>query len=182
MTKLTELDVLKDVTSRLDNNHFMYMLTGSVAMTYYAEPRMTRDIDLVIAIGKVEIPSLLDLFKDDYYLSEEAIINAVKNLTMFNLVHLESVVKIDFIVKKAEEYRKVEFNRRIKINFAGIPMWIVSKEDLVLSKLIWMKDSKSELQSRDIKNLLSSSFDEVYLIEWARKLKIYELLEKLKSE
>ena len=182
MVQSTELDILKDVVLRLESNDFSYMLTGSVAMTYYAEPRMTRDIDLVIAINEMEIPGLLELFKDDYYLSEEAVIDAIKNTSMFNLIHLESVVKIDFIIRKVEEYRQIEFDRRMKINFVGIPLWIVSKEDLVLSKLIWMKDSNSELQSRDIKNLLTGSYDEVYLTEWARKLKVYELMEKIKSE
>lgn len=101
---------------------------------------------------------------------------------MFNLIHLERVVKIGFIVRKTEQYRTVEFNRRIKIDFAGIPLWIVRKEDLILSKLIWMQDSNSELQSSDIKNLLASGFDEVYLTAWAGKLKVHELMEHLKSE
>lgn len=45
---ITELDVLKDVCERLDRAGIAYMLTGSMAMNYYAQPRMTRDIDLVI--------------------------------------------------------------------------------------------------------------------------------------
>lgn len=42
----TELDILRDVSQRLESAGIAYMLTGSVAMNYYAQLRMTRDIDL----------------------------------------------------------------------------------------------------------------------------------------
>jgi hypothetical protein len=37
----TELDVLRDVPQRLDRAGIAFMLTGSVAMNHYAQPRMT---------------------------------------------------------------------------------------------------------------------------------------------
>ncbi len=50
MTTTPELLALQDVCRRLDDAGIAYMLTGSLAMSYYARPRMTRDIDLVIAL------------------------------------------------------------------------------------------------------------------------------------
>ncbi len=70
----------------------------------------------------------------------------------------------------------VEFNRREKVTFSGIDLYIVSKEDLILSKLNWAKESNSDLQIRDIKSLLNTGYDEAYLLEWAKKLNLYNFL------
>ena len=48
-----ELEVLKIVSERLEAAHIPYMLTGSFAMAYYGQPRMTRDLDLVVALAVV---------------------------------------------------------------------------------------------------------------------------------
>lgn len=47
-----ELDVLRIVSERLAAAGIRYMLTGSYAMAFYATPRMTRDLDLVVELGK----------------------------------------------------------------------------------------------------------------------------------
>jgi hypothetical protein len=78
---------------------------------------------------------------------------------MFNLMHLESGVKVDLIIRKSAEFRQVEFARRRPVAIAGIRTWIVSCEDLILSKLAWALDSNSELQRRDIRQLLAVAID-----------------------
>ena len=62
-------------------------------------------------------------------------------------------------MRKSSEYRRLEFDRRQKIQILDFATWIVSKEDLIISKLFWAKDSHSELQLRDVKNLLATGFD-----------------------
>jgi hypothetical protein len=61
-------------------------------------------------------------------------------------------------------------------------VWIAAKEDLILSKLIWARDSGSELQLRDVRNLLSSGADLTYLREWGARLGTSELLESILNE
>lgn len=178
----TELDILKDVAGKLSSINVSYMLTGSLAMMYYAQPRMTRDIDIVVELNKLQIENFIKLFEEEYYLAPEAIKDSVETFFIFNLIHRDSSVKIDFVVRKQEEYRIIEFNRRKKITFSGIDLYIVSKEDLILSKLNWAKESNSELQIRDIKALLSTGYDEMYLLGWAKKLNLYNFLESLKDE
>lgn len=177
----TELDILKDIIKKLGTLNISYMLTGSLAMMYYAQPRMTRDIDIVVELKKMQLDDFINLFKAGYYISPEAIEDAVATSFMFNIIHLDSSVKVDFVLRKSEEYRVVEFDRRKKVNFDGIELFIVSKEDLILSKLIWQKDSDSELQKRDIKHLLESYYDEKYLIEWIKKLNLYNLFMDIKN-
>lgn len=175
----TELDILCDVSARLERLGVAHMLTGSVAMSYYAEPRMTRDIDIVVAVGPESVRPLVDEFGRDYYLDEGAVAEAVRNASMFNMVHLGSMVKVDCIVRKASKYRQAEFARRREIEIAGVRTSIVSKEDLILSKLAWAKDSRSEMQLRDVRNLMLSGYDAGYVDEWKDELGVGDLLKEI---
>ena len=174
---LSELDILKDVCSRLERAGIDYMLTGSMAMNYYAQPRMTRDIDIVVELEESDTGKLTALFEPDYFVPEEALRNALRDRGMFNLLHLESVVKVDLIVRKQAPYRQIEFARRARVELPGFQAWLVSREDLILSKLAWARDSESEIQMRDVRNLLSSEVDMAYLRQWAPDLDVSDLLE-----
>jgi len=137
---LSELEVLKDVCARLETARIPYMLTGSMAMNYYAQPRMTRDIDIVVALEGADAGKLIASFEPDYFVPEEALKAALREQGMFNLLHLESVVKVDLIVRKQAPYRQTEFARRVQVQLPGFSAWLVSREDLILSKLAWAKD------------------------------------------
>lgn len=182
MAQSLELAVLSDVVSRLESVNLEYMLTGSVAMNYYAQPRMTRDIDIVIGLSESDSQTIVDIFEGDYYLSTDAVADAIRGHTMFNLVHYDSVVKVDFIVRKESEYRKLEFERRQQIRIDELMTWIVSKEDLILSKLWWAKDSRSEMQLKDVVNLLATEPDLNYLRKWSPVLGLDQLLQECLNE
>lgn len=175
-----ELDIIRDVSRRLDAAGIGYMLTGSMAMNYYAQPRMTRDIDVVVALRPVDAEHVVKLFSPDYYVSREAVDSSIAHQSLFNLIHNESVIKVDCIVRKQNEYRLTEFSRRQRIKIQDFETWIVSKEDLILSKLFWAKDSHSELQLRDVKNLVSTGFDRTYIERWTAELGLAKLWEEVK--
>ncbi len=177
-----ELAVLNDVARRLDGAAIPYMLTGSLAMNYYAQPRMTRDIDLVIAVQLGEVDALAAAFEHGYYISKEAAEDAVRRASLFNVIHNESVVKVDLVVRKPDPYRLMEFSRRRSVQVAGFQVWIVSREDLILSKLVWARPTQSELQLRDVRNLLTSAVEEDYLKHWAGELGVQAELENCRDE
>jgi len=172
-----ELEVLQDAVARLEGAGIAYMLTGSVALSYYAEPRMTRDVDLVVELAGRDSGSVAALFVPDYYVSEDDVAHAIAARAMFNVLHLAKVVKLDFIVRKDTAYRQREFERRRRVALPGFEAWIVSREDLILSKLAWAKESGSELQMRDVGALLAAQVDEAYLRNCAGELSVNELLE-----
>jgi|SRR5215831_4926693 len=179
---LNEFDVLRDVADRLTDAGIQYMLTGSLAMNYYSLPRMTRDIDLVVEVQLHDIDVIVSGLEPDYYVERDAISQAIAHERTFNIIHREAFIKVDCIVKKRSEYRQLEFDRRQRINFQGSAVWLVSKEDLIISKLFWARDSHSELQLRDVKNLLASGYDVRYVQQWASKLGLRELLKECQSD
>lgn len=151
-----ELVVLKQVTQRLERAEIAYMVTGSTAANFYTVPRMTRDIDIVVELLERDIQRFIPLFENDYYLEPETVREAVKNKGMFNLIHDEYVIKVDFVVRKDTPYRRREFSRRRKVSVDDQDLYLVAPEDLILSKLVWAKDSESEVQLADVRNLLQS--------------------------
>ena len=176
--RVNEVDIVRDISRKFEHADIAYMLTGSMAMNYYAQPRMTRDIDVVVAIAPKDVQRLIDLFPPDYYVSEQSIRESLAEESIFNLIHNESVIKVDCIVRKSSEYRKIEFERRQKISILDFTTFIVTKEDLIVSKLFWAKDSRSELQLGDVKNLLATGYDSDYLRHWTHELKLDSLLEE----
>ncbi|MBI3018115.1 MAG: nucleotidyltransferase [Deltaproteobacteria bacterium] len=179
----TELKVLEIVTQKLEKAGMGYMITGSIAMNYYATPRMTRDLDLVIELNKSDIPKLLSLFQKEFYIDEQMILEALKHEGLFNIIHNDWVIKVDFIIRKTTPYRKLEFSRRKKVKLEGFSFWIVSPEDLIISKLSWAKESMSDFQLRDVQNLLEGveNLDLKYIEKWVKDLALDKPYQKIKS-
>jgi hypothetical protein len=178
----SELDIVRDVSARLERAGIDYMLTGSMAMNYYAQPRMTRDIDLVLALQPADARTIVHLFAPDYYLSAEAVESAIAHGSIFNLIHLESVIKVDCIVRKNTRFRLAEFDSRHRVRVADFQIWIVTKEDLIVSKLLWAQDSRSEVQLRDVRNLAATGFDADYIAFWTTELGLTALWEECANE
>lgn len=176
-----ELDVLGIVSRRLADIGVEFMLTGSFALAFYATPRMTRDIDIVIALREQDVDRLAAAFSADFYVDAASARAAVEQETLFNLLHFDSGIKVDFIVRKNDEYRQLEFSRRKSIDLPGFGTWIVSHEYLILSKLVWARDTESELQRRDVRALLDGPVDIEYLERWATRLGVQELLPELRE-
>lgn len=174
---LEELEVVKLVVARLEKIGISYMLTGSLATNYYSIPRMTRDIDVVIELSISDVGKLYNAFKEDFYIDGDVIKDAVSHEGMFNIIHNESVIKIDFIIRKNSEYRKLEFDRRKRIDIEETKIWIATAEDIVLSKLFWSKDSHSEMQLRDVRNMLScvQELDKRYIEKWVERLDLQQV-------
>lgn len=178
-----EFKILEMVVERLEKGTVPYMITGSIAMNYYATPRMTRDLDLVVELNTADVSKFVTLFDNTFIIESETILKAIQNKGMFNIIHQQWVIKVDFIIRKPEAYRQLEFDRRRKVNAAGISFWIVSPEDLIISKLDWAKESSSDLQLRDVRNLLENQegLDLQYVQEWVGKLGLKEIYEKIPS-
>jgi hypothetical protein len=143
----TETDVLAIVGDRLSSQGIAFMLTGSFALGYYATPRMTRDLDIVVAIEAAHVDPLVATFSADFYIDADDVRAAIASERMFNLMHYESGIKVDFIVRKSSEYRQHEFSRRQRVTLGSVSTWIVSREDLILSKLVWAQATTSDCSS-----------------------------------
>jgi hypothetical protein len=166
-------DFLKILIQFFDSNKIPYMLSGSVAMSTYVVPRFTRDFDFVINLKAQDIANFTEQFSEGYYCDEDSVKQALSQKGMFNIIDHKSGYKADFIILKDEPFRQEEFSRKQLIDFMDMKLYIVSPEDLLLSKLIWIQDIQSGLQMEDIKLLQAlPGLDHQYLNEWIKRLKL----------
>jgi hypothetical protein len=167
-----QLEFLKLVAHRLESTGIPYMFTGSIALAIYATPRMTRDVDVIIECDARLAQQLVAAFADDSYVSEDAVREAIRTRGTFNVIHREWLVKADFFIRKDDAYRRTEFERRRSVDLGGFSASVVTPEDLILSKLVWALDSRSDQQARDVRDLLASApgLDWEYLVRWADAL------------
>ena len=167
------LELLKKITKLLELKKIPYMLSGSIALNEYTVPRMTMDIDFVVELEQNSLVNFFSIFDDKYYLNKNVVEEETNRKGMFNVIDLETGLKIDFIVKKDTEYRKYEFKRRKITKIYDFNVWIVAPEDLTISKLEWIQQLKSDKQITDIKNLLAiPDIDKKYIENWCEKLNI----------
>ncbi len=190
------LSALIPVVDVFEELGIAYRIGGSVASSVHGIPRATADTDLV-ANFKAEhvapfVARLEDMarqgFEYDYYISEAAIREAVARYSSFNLIHQETGHKLDIFILKPDQYNQVEFSRGKLAPLSKTNphlFWLTTPEDILLHKLDWYRASdNSQKQWLDILGVLKvqENLDFAYLEEWAKNLKLVELLAQAKNE
>lgn len=178
---LLPIRILHDFADRIEKLGLNYMLTGSMAMMAYAVYRFTADVDVVLELETQDAKRIIETFEPDYYVPHNAVSRAISNKRMFNIIHEETAFKIDCVIKKTSDFQKAAFENRRKTDFYGREIWIITVEDLIISKLLWAKESGSEKQMTDVRNLIQSGVKVDYLKEWTQKLDIDDLFEECRK-
>lgn len=184
---MSQQELLARVIRVLNDAAVPYMVTGSVVSSTQGEPRSTHDIDIVVAISASSARLLAQNFPPpDYYLDADAILDAIRNQSMFNLIDARDGGKVDFWILTKDPFRQACFNRRHAEEAAGLCLMVSRPEDTILSKLRWAKESGgSEKQLTDALRVFEVQFmqlDTDYLERWAKRLEVVELLERIKHE
>ena len=166
------LKLLQRVCNSLDEANIPYMISGSIALNIYAIPRMTRDIDIVAELTENRIEEFTSLFPDSYF-NKETIQVEIQRKGMFNIIDHQTGFKIDFIIRKETEYFKLAFQRRRRIRELDTDLWVITLEDLIIAKLIWIQQIQSEKQLIDIENLLLNPEKDLdYIQKWCKNLNL----------
>jgi hypothetical protein len=182
---LSMIETLRDFVSKAGELGLEYMVTGSFAMSAYGEIRFTRDIDIVLQLAEDQATRFARLFEADYYVSEESVKRAILRRSMFNVINQEHGGKLDCIVMKDTDFARTSFSRRYKVTISGIEFWTTTREDLIIAKLNWARDTHSEMQIRDIANLTSREYDSEYVAGWVQRLDLQNIwteVEKWKTQ
>ena len=180
------LNVLTKASGQLTEAGIRHMLTGSFALAYYvSEFRATNDLDVVIDAKPKDRDVLIGMFppEEEWYVSEVALEEALERRGMFNAIHYGSGIKIDMIQLKLTELEKLKLERRKLVKGKDAEFWIISPEDLLLSKLAWGMPSDSAVQMKDVRALIRDfqELDWNYVNEWAGRTGVSDWLEKARS-
>jgi hypothetical protein len=180
------IEVTLKVTGVLEKLGIPYLIGGSLASTLYGMVRTTQDSDVIAEMRSEHIQPFLAALQNEFFVDEEMIVDAVQRNASFNIIHRETIFKVDVFIPRPRPFQKSQFARvqrqtfdlepKVSANFA-------SAEDTILSKLEWyrMGGEASERQWRDILGVLKTRAGELdlnYLSKWAKELKVADLLER----
>ena len=192
MTTASPYDVLLRVVETLDMLGIPYMVVGSFASSVHGVPRMTYDADLVAEIQLDHVTPLVAALKDEFYVDGEMIREAITRPSSFNVIHLQSMFKVDFFLLKARDFDQTEFARRQKerlLEDREEEVYVTTPEGIILCKLEWyrMGGEVSERQYRDVLGVIreqseSGALDWGYLSRWARELDVADVLQRARQD
>ena len=163
-----------------------YYIGGSIASSVYGMARATLDVDIVADLKINHIALFKQFLEHQYYIDEDMIAEAIRTNSSFNLIHLETMIKIDVFMHKDQPY-PLEALQRIRKDTleetANIEFYFSSPEDIIISKLQWYKlgGLVSERQWLDVSGVIKvqgDSLDKKYLKGWSRKLGLSSLLKE----
>jgi hypothetical protein len=184
------LEITLLVIAAFDQLGISYLIGGSLASSIYGEPRFTRDADVLADIRKEHVQPLCEMLEGDFNIAKEAIESAIRYKTSFNVIHYESLFKIDVFLPKMRRFEEQEFKRRALRVVTHDPeksAYVASAEDVILAKLDWYRQGNevSDQQWRDVTGIFKAnegSLDFEYLRQSAEELGIDYLLQRLIPE
>jgi hypothetical protein len=175
---------LLPVIVALDELGVPYYIGGSVASSRLGIPRSTLDVDLVAELRTDQVAPFIQRLGPDYYVSEDAVREAIARRSSFNAIHQPTMVKVDIFLRKSRPYDAEALSRSTFAPDAEEPertlAW-ASPEDIVLAKLEWYRlgGETSDRQWGDVLGVLkvqASALDFSYLQRWAGELGVADLL------
>jgi hypothetical protein len=183
------LAIVERVAEVLDGLGIAYVIGGSMASSAHGQVRTTADADLAIEIAPDQVMGLIDGLGPGFYVSREAVDEAIRDRRSFNAIHVKTLFKLDFFVLGDEPFDREEFRRRTALNLepGHSVLNIKTPEDTILRKLLWFRDDggTSEQQWRDVLGVLAlrrDALDNAYLDEWSSRLGLSEMLRRARRE
>lgn len=185
LTDLGQEKLLKEITHLLNKARIPYMVTGALGVIFYGRPRASHDLDFVIEAESKDTPMIIRTFQtlaQEFLIDPRAIRDAIQHKKHFNILHLPTVLKLDFFLLENEPFDRERFKRRKNVRVFGQMMTFASPEDTILIKLLWYKQSKIEKHLIDaafIYQIQKDKLDKRYLEQWARIQHVTKLLHEL---
>ncbi len=178
-SSMQEPNLFQIFISRLNKIDARYMVTGAVAVIIYGEPRLTQDIDLVIELKTEDIEDFRKTFasKEFYCPPVESIKLEIKRHSRghFNIIHLKTGFKADCYMMGQDELHRWAMSNRKNFTVGGEPIWVAPPEYVILRKLEYYREGRSEKHLRDIASILTLSQDRIDFDQLHGKIKKYGL-------
>jgi len=184
------IEVTLKVTEVFEKLSIPYLIAGSLASTLYGMIRTTQDSDIVAEMRREHLNPFVSALQGEFYMDEEMIADSIQNHSSFNIIHRESMFKVDVFIPRPRPFLQSQLARAQKQIFTfetTVSARFASPEDTILSKLEWyrMGGEVSERQWRDILGVLKTragELDLAYLRQWAEELKVSDLMGRALKE
>jgi hypothetical protein len=154
-------DIFLVFIRRLNLLQCPYMITGAAASIVYGEPRLTNDLDLVLRLGKVDVHKFVQAFPPEefYCPPDEVIILEIGRPARghFNLIHHETGFRADIYLTAQDKLHRWGLANKRSIQVADQAVWVAPVEYVILRKLEYYREGRSDKHLRDIAGILEIS-------------------------
>ena len=190
MPQSTPTDVVLAVVAVLERLGVRYAVGGSFASSLHGVFRASVDVDIVADLAEQHVLPLVKELSDGFYLDETSIRRAIDSRRSFNLIHLDTMFKVDIFLPKGRAFDDAQLERSSPQVIATNPertVVVASAEDTILAKLSWYRagGEVSEQQWRDVQGILqvqAGRLDTEYMARMAESLRVGDLLDRAFAE
>jgi hypothetical protein len=162
-----------------------YMVTGAAASIIYGEPRLTHDVDVVVELNEEDAKNIIETFpSEQFYCPPIHIIKLEIRRSLrghFNLIHHETGFKADIYTVGEDQLHYWAMSRRRQVQVEGESVWVAPPEYVILRKLDYYREGKSEKHVRDIASIMELSSAQIDLQELQDKIQEYSLEKEWKE-
>ena len=175
---------LRKAVQSVEHANIDYCITDGLASIAYGEPRLTSDIDIVISAEQIEgkiHPLVERLRENEFIVYDTAVQEALQYRTLFQAIYQPFFLKIDFHFCRSNT-DELARAREMEL-YPGIRIRIISPEDAIISKLIWIRKGSSRSR-QDVVGVLRRQKDRLdfdYINQICEKLKVSELFDELQK-
>jgi len=172
-------DVLRAVLPLLDRLGILYLITGGIAATVHGRPRFTQDIDFVVVPTRDQLDRLVDALDPEFTVNRDAAREAYARRGEFNAIHRTLVFKVDFWFSTGDAFDVSRLARAQRLEVApGVSARVATPEDVIISKLLWLREGATERSAEDIQGILrahAGRLDLDYLDSMVRRLGLEQI-------
>ena len=184
---MEQLDLLRAVVEIIEDLGLRYFVTGSTATIFYGEPRFTNDIDIVIDLSEHQIVDFCRRFpSEEFYVSDSAARDAIRNTSQFNIIHPASGLKVDVIIPEPNQFNESRFVRARRLHATDdLDAYFASPEDAIIKKMEYYRKGGSQKHIRDIASVLKISRNRIdmgYIDQWAHQMGLDEIWSAIQKE
>ncbi len=184
------VQIIRQIAQEFDRLEIKYFVGGSLASSLHGIPRATHDVDIIADIKEDHIPFLVKALESDFYIDTDMIQEAIQHRSLFNVIHLNTMFKVDVFILKTDKVSQKEMVRREQYQITDDPLhtlYLASAEDVILHKLYWFQlgDRVSERQWHDVIGVIQVQYETLdyhYLEQTAQNLRVDELLHQALKE
>ena len=184
------IEVTLLVTKVFEKLGVHYLIGGSLASTLYGMVRTTQDSDIIVQMRPEHIRPFVSALESEFYIDQEMVAESIQRHSSFNIIHRETMFKVDIFIPSSRPFLRSQLARAQEQTFtfeSQVSAKFASPEDTILSKLEWyrMGGEVSDRQWRDILGVLKAQAGRIdldYLRQWAKELKVGDLLKRALTE
>jgi hypothetical protein len=182
---MNEVEAVRAVLTALQRHNAPHFISGSLSANAYSEPRSTKDADIVIDAPWETITAILNDLSQDFEVDRQMRWEGVTGTSRFVVRHLASRFIVELFLLSDDAFDRSRFERRVPLDYDGLPTFIMTAEDVIVQKALWSLKSRNPKHAQDIANVLryvGPTLDWDYIHHWAKQHGTDDVIEELRQE